>query len=129
MRKKIYIAFAALLGILMACNKNDDNMAIAITLEGGVYNSVAQCHDFTITMATSPTIEVSPFIMPAGARSQKVEFSTKLGNVVSVAESSGKSGFGMTKLTLTGIAPGIDTLTIRTTDGSNLSAWYRIIVQ
>ena len=110
----VCVAFCA---VLTGCDEKDDKGKItAITVLEAVWESANSSME--ISLKDNTTLQLTPFIMPRDASNQTLTYSNKYPNLMDVNASG----------LITGKAPGIDTLTVSSTDGSGVTVSYRVIV-
>jgi uncharacterized protein YjdB len=84
----------------------------AVTVKEAKYtNGIMQ-----ISLKDNETLQLTPYILPQNATSKTVVFSNKHPELIEI------SGSGL----ITAKSAGIDTLTLRTTDGSGVKVSYKV---
>ena len=108
------IVFGAL---LTNCESDDKNGQItAITIKEAVY--VSSINWMQLSLKDNATLQMTPFIMPRNAANQTVSYANKHPELMEVSPSG----------LITGKAPGIDTLTVSATDGSDVTVSYQVVI-
>ncbi len=119
-KKMVFSVIPALIiaVVLICCKSEDDKLATAVTLQGTTYTSGCSCMRISVKIGVpAKTDTLRPFIMPVDAANKNVTYSNKHPELMTVENGAIKA-----------VAAGTDTLTVHTTDGSNLSAWYQVII-
>jgi uncharacterized protein YjdB len=116
--KSLFTGYLPLLATILCLNLSackDDDSAVkvsAIAVKEAIYeNGVMQ-----ISLKSNASLQLTPFILPQNAANKTVAFSNKYPGLMDVSASG----------LITAKAAGIDTLTIRTTDGSGVKVSYKI---
>ena len=101
----------------VGCEKdNNERLITAVTIQEATY--VQSANSMQISLKDNATLQLTPFFMPQDAASKKVSYSNKYPNLMEVSESG----------VITGKAPGMDTLTVRATDGSGVTVSYQVVI-
>jgi len=100
---------------LSACQEDDGDIKVsAIAVKEATYVSPKM----QLTLKDNATLQLTPYIMPQNATNQKVSYSNKYPDLMSVNENG----------LITAKAIGTDTVTLTATDGSGTKVSYPVII-
>ena len=120
MKKNIYTGVTLVILFLFTCftsceEKNQDNIKVThLTVKEAKLMSTGKI--MQLSFKDNETLQLTLTVIPTDAANKTVKYSNKYPALMSVSPSG----------LITGIAPGIDTLTIEATDGSDVKVSYHV---